>query len=710
MPNLKFPRPRRALLLAAPLPLAFMLSACPPTQPQGPVKFDKTARLVFPRTTQTITVDGQTTEPAWADGFDYELEQGSLKPDGTLRGVSTESDVYLATKFNGDHGYDLFDAAVFLINPTAADTNYHRIIVKPCGPTGAGCPGNAPGTNLTPTVSYQTGALNGGGTVDWNAPVPLPAGIDIKSSNVPGGTNNSWAIEMKIPRSALGGFNDNWMGLLVNGVVADEQAETAVLYAWPENSYVTGELDIASGTGGYPPIAKWGNATLSTGFGNGVSVAYYEFGSNQANPSQIALNQPNSFHAWAINNTSAGGQLVPAADVTATFQIANFGLGNDWPNVPVAGNPTAAATIPAAGAHLFETGLWNLSQQEQQNYQNNLHQCIRVTLTSTNPNTVIVQPSFQKNMDFVTINSPFESFANLSTAGFEKFMARDKPFFRLNEEFLNLEPGMKWETRLGGAERVSETGWMAKVGGRENRLGVWVNPDDRLALPSSRVAIKPGTGGRGTEPVQVKVEPGSLVTLIVDGALKLGDIAVPGGGIGMVQAREAKIEPRELPQGRPDRIGAVIGSVDGWKTSFLVGNGTTMRMPAGASVLSLMINDSEKGYASQGGDGFSVQVIPGKANPWMLTQFPLLGSEARDRPVFLPLGATLPAWLVHGFYTTNDYISIGGKRLRIERPAGAFGYWIRDVGVHRRPPLVDGTIMRDPVLRDPGLTRGGVIQ
>jgi hypothetical protein len=675
----------RLLTTASTLPLFLLLTGCPPAQPPAPGNvFDLNSRLVFPHTNQAITLDGQAAEAAWADGFDYELEQGSTKPDGTLRGVATESDFYVSAKFNGDTSYDGYDSVVFLINPSGANNNYHRIIIQPCGTSGAGCPGDAPGTGLTPAIQYQTGTLSGS-TVNWTGPVQNgpPPGIDIKSANIPGGTNNSWSIEMKIAKSSLGGFTDNWMGMLVNGVVADMNTETGVVYSWPENAYITGEIDAPGGTG-YPDVAKWGEATLSKGFGNGVSVAAYEFGSNQANPSQIALDKPNSFYAWAINNTSTAGTLVPAADVKATFTIANFGLSNAWANVP--GNPAGAVTIPAAGAHRYETALWNLSAAEVTNYTNNPHQCIRVTLTSTNPGTVIVQPSVQKNMDFVTVNSPFESKATLDARSFGQWMATDKPYFRLREEFLNLEPEMDWQTRLAGAEQRGKDTWLVPAGGDSGKLGVWVNPSDKLQLPSTRVPLKPGTGGPGTRPMVAKVEAGSLVTLLVDGDLKLGPIAVSGGGISLEQARGAKIDlgRGELPQNAPDRIGAVLGSFDNFATSFVVGNGVTLRVPAGASVLSLKINDTEKGYTMQGGDGFSVQVVPGKMFPWMTYAFPQLATDGRSKgPTMLPLGASLPSWIAHGYYPTNDYIVINKKRLKIERPAGSFGYSIRDVGVKR---------------------------
>lgn len=679
----------RLLTTASTLPLFLLLTGCPPAQPPAPGNaFDLNSRLIFPHTGQQVTVDGQATEAAWGDGFDYELEQGSSKPDGTLRGVATDTDFFLSAKFDGDPSYDGFDSLVFLINPSGADSNYHRIIVQPCGTSGAGCPG-AGGNNLTPAIQYQTGTKSGG-TVNWTGPVQnaAPDGIAIKAANVPGGSNNSWSVEMKIPKAALGGFTDNWMGLLVNGVVADMNAETAVVYSWPEQAYITGEIDAPGGTG-YPDVAKWGEATLSKGFGNGVSVAYYEFGSNQANPSQIALDKPNSFHAWAINNTSSGGVLVPAADVKATFTIANFGLSNAWANVPGSGNPSGAVTIPAAGAHQFETGLWSLSAAEVAAYSAHTHQCIKVTLSSTNAGTVITQPSVQKNMDFVSINSPFESKAVLNARSFGQWMTTDKPYFRLREEFLNLDEGLDWQTRLSGATQRSKDTWLMPVGDNpEGGLGVWVNPSNKLQLPSTRVPLKPGTGGPGTRPMVAKVEGGSLVTVMVDGEVKLGPIAVNGGGISLSQARGAKIDlgrGEQFPPGMSDRIGAVLGSFDNFATSFVVGNGVTLRVPAGAAALSLKINDTEKGYGMQGGDGFSVQVIPGKKFPWMTYAFPQLAAVDRKgtMPSMLPLGASLPSWVVHGYYPTNNYIVINKKRLKIERPAGSFGYSIRDVGVKR---------------------------
>jgi hypothetical protein len=705
------------LLTAAVLPMTVLLSACPGTTPTAPPSvFDENHRLVFPRTTQGIAVDGAASEPAWADGFRFELEQGTMHPAATLRGVSTETDFYVSINVQGDPAYDEYDTAVFLINPDGAANNYHRLIIQPCGGGGANCPGGG-GNNITPVITYQKDDL-AGSTVPWDAGnTTSVAGVDIKASNVAGGANNSWEIEMRIPKtgSAFGNFNDNWMGLHASGIVADLDNEDAAVYSWPQNRYITGEIDGIGGTG-FPAVAQWGSATLSTAFGDGVSLSYHEFGTNQADPSAIALNAPNIFHAWAINNNQASGgpTLVTANDVTATFTIRNYGLGDNWPNVPVSGNPSAAVDIGPAQAHLFETGAWSLTPQQVSDYTKFPNQCVKVTLSTTDPNTIINQGWLMRNMHFVKLNSPFEATAQLGLDGFEKFMDRENPQLVLREAFLNLDPEFKWNSRLAGAEKVGENKWLASFKqGSEQKLGVWVSPDDRLQIPSTRHVVAPGTGGRETKPIQIPVKSYSVITLIADGSIKRGDMSLTASGISPASLRASDKSPDlgKLAEGRPDRYGALLGSFDGFKTSFVVGAGASLKVPSNAQSLSLIINDSEEGYAKQEGRGFEVQAIASGITPWMKANFPELNAKESRGHVLLPLGINLPAWIVRGQYATRDHVIINKKKFRIFLPAGSFGYWIRDVGrmlVRPQPPIDRvGDLVRPEVIRDATINRRG---
>jgi len=706
MHNTSLKRIKAITVSTAALSIGLLLGGCPPT-PSAPAGFDLTQRLVFPRTTQAVTLDGEAGEAAWGDGFVYELEQGTMDPAATLRGVANDTDFFVSLKAEGNATADEYDTAIFLFNPTGDDTNYHRIIVSPCGAGGAGCPGGG-ATNIVPTIQYQTGHKNGT-VVEWDGAVQNSVpNVEIKASNGGGGLNNHFAVEMKIPRTALGGFSDNnWMGLLVNGIVADLDTEDAVVYSWPLNQHITGEIDAVGGTG-FPAVAGWGNATLSTAFGNGVSVVYNEYGTNHPNPSEIALNGPTSFHAWAINNTSVGGAPVTAEDVTATFTIRNFGLGEDWPNVPVGGNPAGPADIPGAEAHLFETAEWTLTPDQVTDYTAFPQQCVQVTLSSTDPDTVIATPSVRRNMHFVTINSPFEASAALSMDGFTKHIDRENPRLLMFENFVNIEPGMRWESRLAGAERVAPNWWQSTLqAGVGQRLGVVVSPDDRLRLESTRTAVPVGTGGPNSKPVEIPVESGGVLTLIADGTLDLGGFTVSAGGIGAASLRQSdrQVNRGKLAEGRPERYGTLLGSFDGFKTNFPIGAGVTIKVPQGASTLSVLINDGDEGYRQQKGEGFSVQAIPGRVTPWMAARFPELQRKSEGTmPMFLPFGANLPAWVIHGQYATTNRITIGGKSFRVNLPAGSFGYWIRDVGVRQAPGGTGVTVTRTPVV-SPTATR-----
>ena len=695
---------RRALAAGSAIGAMLMLTACPPKGPQVPPSiFNNDARLVFPRTTGAITIDGigpvvaAGGDAAWDnDAFAFELEQGALVPAATMRGVSTDTDFYLY--FDAEDGaYDASDQLVLTLNPDGAATNYHRFIIGPCPASGSACPGSGGvvAGGITPTVSYATGSESGG-LVNWtNAATPGAADFEVKSNVSQAGSANRWTVELRISRTALGGFNENWMGLFADAIVADENAFTTTQYSWPTGLAVTNVL-FGAGNNDYPQISQWGSATLSTFFGNGVSIGYHEFGSNQADPSEIALNAPNSFHAYAVNNQSDGGTLVQADAVSATFQIINNGLGGGWANIPVGGNPAGPANIPAAGAHYFETGIWNLTPQQVIDYTANPQQCVQVVLSSTDPDTVIAQGTARRNMRFVTVNSPFEGSNAMSLRGFEKLASESEPAYILRERFLNLPKDFRWQTRLSGAEKIGEGTWKVPLGRQEDtKLGVWVSPDDRLTLDSKRVMVP----AQGDKAVTFDVEPGTVLTMIADGSVELGKLTVTAGGLSATSLKRSEVNLEErgkLREGRPDRYGLLLGSFDGFETSFPIGNGTTVVVPDGAQQLQMMINDGDKGAEMRGGRGFSVQMIATPRTPQMASTFAGLASAGGKGGFLAPLGANLPSWIVRGDLVTDRFVTINDKRFRVLIPAGSFGYTIRDVGV-RRTPVGDRVLTNLPV-------------
>jgi hypothetical protein len=659
------------VLAAALLALA---ASCPPGRPSPSSNYNTGNRLVFPIVaTGPGTIDGLANEAAWTNGFRFVMEDGGSFPAAELRGVADAGHIYIHVAVEDD-GFEESDVLVVGLNPDNTSGNYRRIHAFPCKPTGS-CPATTSGAITT--VDYATGSL-AGTTYTWTAQ-PLGSIVAGRATTT---APKKWQVELKIPRGAPFNFVDtNFFGLFVD--VARTSPSTgiageAVQYTWPPAEFIgsTNENDILAEleTGTLGPT-DWGNATLHTGFGNGVSIDGGDIRTNHpSDPSLIRLNGSNIFYADVFNNSSSGGTLVDAKAVRATFKIANFGLPDlgTWTNVPGAGNPTAAADIDPAVARTYATGGWTLSASEVTNYTAEPHQCIKVDLTSTDGSTVFVNTSAQRNMDFTTSGSPFQERATLTAQRFEPPGGGRTLSYTLREVFVNFDPRLTWTTEIRGANRIADGIYKAEMGPEaRHALEISVEPP-RVQIPSSTVRIPPGTGGSARPPVSVEVRADEVVTLIGSGTIDLGGQSVTSAGT-PVQDRS--------PKGRgPRRLGAVLGSFDEFReSSFVVGNAATIKVPAGARALQLKIEDEPQGYERQRGEGYEIQVVRTAIEPWMLANNPDLGRVVKGNDVFVAVGANLPTWMLRGERDTGRYIRIGGRSFRVYQPLGTFGYIVKTI-------------------------------
>jgi hypothetical protein len=228
---------------------------------------------------------------------------------------------------------------------------------------------------------------------------------------------STWTAELRVPlRTTAGSGGTQWIDVgatpLIYFNVLRNNGTTPEYLTWPRyrKNLIYGPmndiLDIL--TYSYPP-AEWGDATISTtNASGGVFLNWGDEGTEVvSNPlhdkSHIIWGAQNTFFANVQNNTIVNGAPTQADGVVANFRIAQWGIGSapivipsdDAANYP---NPTNPATIPANGAHEFNT-LWTPTDTSYKVYPN-CHQCIWVDLTAP-PNTVITIPSVQWNMDFV---------------------------------------------------------------------------------------------------------------------------------------------------------------------------------------------------------------------------------------------------------------------------------------------------------------------
>lgn len=694
---------RVSFLIAIPLMICSALGgvSCPPGPP-SPTAFDHDYRLIFRQAGATSpTIDGLVTGDAgWTGAFTYLFEHGGSVPVGFMEGIADANYLYMYFEVT-ENSFNTEDVLIVGINPTSSSSDYRRLHIYPFQ-TGA-APAN--GSNLSPfSVEYYTGTVDASLTnYTWTS-TSVPAGVQVKVATATAGPILKWSVELRIPAGAPFSIPaENYFGLYVNLAATDAYNGTAVQYTWPANRIIgSTDPDIFSEVEHTPLPSQWGNASRTTTIGNGVYIASSDLRTNNANTAKISLNAGNIFYATAHNNLAVSGTLTAARNVSATFKIANFGLPGlgSWANVPTGGpgvtgtvlpNPTAAANIPATGSTTYTIGPWHLSPAESTSYAANLHQCIRVDLSSTDPSTIFVNSWTARNMDFVTTASPFERSAKIGTKGYRLPVKKEVQEFILTEYRYNTDPRAEWKSVIKGATSAGKLRYVVRVPqGREMDIQTIVTPPN-IKIPSTYLNIVPGKDS--TNFVRLPVKPNALVTFIADGSIEIGIgggkplVAGPDGcDLRQLSAEASKSSANEKyllsdQQSPREVVGAIVGSWDGFKeSSFLVGQAGTFKVPGGREVLYLALNTPRSHNVTIAGKGFRIQVIQTPLESYYLFANPVLARDPARQYVPVPLGANLPTWIIRGTRNTGKILTIKGKKFNVYESIGAYGYIVNKIG------------------------------
>lgn len=657
-------------------------------------------RVGLPTASGAVVIDGVAGAGEWSNAFKYYLEDGATVAAAYMRGMADGNFVYLYFEAE-DVDFDASDAVLLVFNPTNAAGNYKRLIVNPCS-------GVCPGTNLTPQTQWATGSLAGGNVGSWTISA-VPAGIEVKSSAVSGGgTGGRFGVEMKIPRASFSFPGSGFFQMFANVIATDSGAATAVQYSWPagatigadENDVFFGSLDTAP-----VPFLRLGEATLDTAaFPAGLQIT--GFGNSGADPTHISWSGPNTFYVTAANSPSAVGPVAAANGVTATFLINNIGLNPSWTwtNVPVGNNPTPPQTILARQYMALHADPWTLSNAD--NWQGsgmsgvafftaNPHQCIRVDLNYTGGTTI----TRQWNMTFVAVNSPFEVQPQIATGAWRQAYPKARAVM-LREVFLNTPRNLKWKSEFAGAKAAGENRWIVEDMNRPAvRLKTSILAPAGLQLPGRQYKLDPMALSRGRS-TDVAVTPGTVVTLLPDGYATVKRAPFALSGAGSLLSRQAQARPERIVdafRGRAAvRPGALIGSFDGFKTSFAIGTGTTVLVPEAVSRLQVRFAG---GMPYDGGD-VVLQAIAAAPAAAALDGLDLARLRAAGRGAVLPLANNLPTHIVRGSVDTGTFVRIGGKKFRVAAPAGSYGAIVRNVrGLSGAPRDVRQLMERPEFLR-----------
>jgi hypothetical protein len=608
-----------------------------------------------------------------------------------------------------DMSFNSEDVIVIGIHSGAGTNDYQRLHIYPF--TTGSAPAN--GSDLSPSSIeyYDQGTYSS--STGWSFhSAAVPAGVRARVATATG-AYLKWSVEVKIPVGAP--FNipaSDYFGMYVDVARTDDidhptgpaDAIVAIQWTWPPERII-GSADediygyVESGT---PAPTLWGNASRATTIGNGVFIMSSDISTNQDDPSKISLNQDNIFTATPHNNSAnASGTLTTATDVKATFKIANFGLPSPsaWALIPTGGpgvdlatvdpNPTAGADIPPTGTVSLSAGPWHLSVAEAATYAANLHQCVKVELSYTDASTVFFNSYAYRNMDFVTTSSPFERTAQVGTRGYKLAPKKDQHEFILMETAYNTPPGLAWKSKLTGFTTQGKGSYLLRVPHeQDSRLSTTITPP-AVKIRSTFVSVPPGTGGGRKAFIRIPVESDQVVTLIAEGSMQLRKsekgplISGPNGRDLTANDKERGTKGYLIPdQSVPQRmVGALVGTWDGFKESFfVVGQARSLKVPKGASALSLAINDHTAGYEQHGGKGFRVQVVATPLEKYFVSASSILSRDPRAEYLPIPVGANLPTWIMRGYRSTGKTIIINKTKFNALEYVGSFGYIVKSIG------------------------------
>jgi hypothetical protein len=645
----------------------------------------------------TPTFDGILNATEWSGSALYRMEDGAPQPAAYMRAMANGDNIWLGFQAEDNTcdqdtqaGCILNDAPLFgsndvivvayNINGTAS--GYRRLHIQPCAavtPLGNKCPVNGSADSQVAGLRFWTG-VEAGGVITW-MPAPVPGSVEARTASAPLILNASdfpsrgtWSVELKLPRIAVpvqaGGF-----GLFVDVITTNSWEDSAVQYAWPSDRQIAGPdgTNIASQIESTPPPATWGIARLGD-LAAGVNIV--GFGSNGSDPTKISRDTPNEFNA-----TLANGSAAAASGLVATFRIANWGVsGGSWAQIPTTAwtpggggltrsNPTLPIALNQNEYRTVYSGLWAPTGTTYA--PPNDHQCVRVEVVGNNG----VNTQRQFNMDFVSVNSPFTGTPKITLPKRSALIDRKaKPKITLREQFINVEPEMRWKTEFGGARQVANGTWLVQPkpeGATQLETAVLV--DNSLQLPVRNFALTPENAAG----LKIYVEPGSTITLLADGAFKsrLGTVTPAG----LNERKRITTRQVKLRDKNPIRPWALIGSFDEFRTSFLIGPAATFTVPERSDVLVVRLAPVDGLDLPADGDGYAISVI-GQATRQLAT-IPEVnpGLFGQSGLTLLPLGANLPAWVVRAEIDTGRFVTINGKIYQSRLPFGSFGSFITRV-------------------------------
>jgi hypothetical protein len=716
------------------LSVPILFQNCPPSQPAAPNKnvicFRDTG--AFP-SSGAPAIDGNPAELNWTGSFRYVFPNAVGVPHGIVQGLKDSTALYLSFEINNDPFFNDKDTILLGFSPGGGAANDRRIFIFPNCDAVSPCNNNGnPGPPRTVLYWNNSGTwANTSGVTDpsWLTNTGNPALSNIRVAS-PG--PNQWQVEIKIPISnvtanadpnldaginfpASGNFRFWFDVIRVTSAPGTPPPLAANELAWPPGvAYGSNQSNLINLRQNMPAVNTWGSGRRdATNACNGVTVEWSDIKVEHPDTVSavgsdlISLNKQNVFTVTPWNDSvNQSNTYVSAEGITATFKIRNLGLpGPNFQMVgalrgnPPANNPTSALPIPAAvapntfGTAKLSTGVWKLNGQEVTDYTAHSSQCVLVDIdTNASPAPIILNKSAHANMTFITTNSPFRVAPTVDMAGYKPRDGSDQLEFILSTFTYHTDRDLPWSTEMQGVQQIGRSQYLLRGRpGAQASLATTVTPPD-IRIPSVDVKVAPGTGGAAHKAEVVRVRPGDVLTVFTDGAVRVrreGPGNVPAAGPEGIRLARSDRQPADRPsafllgyQHDPaSRVGALVGSWDNFgKTSFVVGQFTTMKVPAGAEALYLAINDTADGFAQHSGEGFQVQVVETSVEQKYVSTDSRLARDPAHEMIRMPVAANLPMWILCGERKTGKMLAIDQDSFELTENVNCFGYALRRIG------------------------------
>jgi hypothetical protein len=469
---------------------------------------------------------------------------------------------------------------------------------------------NTAANNTVPDFEHYQVAVAGA----WPTPVSgLPAGADAKYSRLPA-PDNKWLVEIKIPLAFFPTAAGGTMGAAFI-YLNKASVEDCDLDQNPDDFYAMSPPVLPAPNQFLPLVNQVTNPSLWGDLNLGQPIPTVAF------KSPICCYSPDIIFDPATQPFSAGETITINARVhnlhlTATAQHVNVeikahGFGTGGNPIPTTPPLTEVGSIPPSpGSNLSNSVTWVAEPG---------HGCIIAEIkapTAGNPLYTIAGGlhAAQHNIDVECIPQGLRK--EFRFLAYNPDEARELPIRLAVQKLLPPElEGLKFELRQPDRPLRPKEEWTAQLlVDVPSNLPITDVPRSQSRVPATAggTAVPPLRERSGTDPVLVKVNGGDRIHLTASGEVDLdgrGPIPETGPG-GRDVTKELGDNRRFLLANKSAAKfgGALIGSFNNFKTSFVIGTDMTLTAPPEVQGLWLAVNDIDGGYGDNTGDGFDVEI------------------------------------------------------------------------------------------------------